>query len=80
MTPKKLVPTLTEVLGWPATVSLTQAATAHNISPNTALEMRRKGTLPFETFQYGSRWMVRTADLLRSLGAETLMRGLGGQS
>jgi len=67
---KRTVPTLEEIRGWPATVSVPQAAPALGCSPTQLYTLIRRGECPVKTLSYGRRHVVITADLIRVLSGE----------
>lgn len=60
-------PTLAEVRKWPATVSVTQAATALGISKSHLYDLLAEGQSPVDTIPLGGRYRVITASLVRVL-------------
>lgn len=61
------VPTLDEIRAWPATVSVTQAATALGISRSYLHELIKRGEAPVKLAPLGTRRRVITASLVRLL-------------
>ena len=61
-------PTLDEIRGWPATVSITRAASALGCSKSHLYELVRRGDCPVRTLRLGTgRAVVLTASLVRLL-------------
>lgn len=63
-------PTLDEVRGWPATVSVEQAAAALGISRAHAYDAIKTSTFPARALSVGRRIRVTTASILAVLGDE----------
>lgn len=64
------VPTLEEIRGWPATVSITEAATALGVSRTTLYELMRIGESPVKILKLGSSRRVVTASLIAVLDSD----------
>lgn len=63
------VPTLAEILGWPATVDVPTAATAYGISKSWAHELIARGQFPAQVLRLGeNRVRVITASIVETLG------------
>lgn len=60
-------PTLNEVKGWPATVGVTQAATALGCSKSHLYELIKRGESPVKVLPLGRRYVVITHSLVRLL-------------
>ncbi|MFI5793821.1 helix-turn-helix transcriptional regulator [Streptomyces sp. NPDC051677] len=60
-------PTLEDVRGWPATVDVSQAATALGCSKSHLYELIRRGECPVRVLPLGGRQRVVTASLVRLL-------------
>lgn len=69
LTNHKASPTLNEVRDWPATVDVSQAATALGISRSQLYEEIRTGSAPVRTLRFSSRIRVVTASLVTLLEA-----------
>lgn len=63
-------PTLDEVRGWPATVSVEQGAAALGCSRAHAYEAIRTGTFPARTLRVGNRIRVVTGSILAALDGD----------
>ncbi|MEV5314266.1 DNA-binding protein [Streptomyces sp. NPDC052610] len=63
-------PSLADIRKWPATVSVPQGARALGCSPNHLHARIKRGDSPVKTLQFGTRFVVITADLLRVLSGE----------
>ena len=63
-------PTLADIRKWPATVSVTLAATAIGCSRSHLYERIKHGESPVKTINVGTRYVVITADLVRLLSGE----------
>jgi hypothetical protein len=63
------VPTLDEVRGWPATVSVPKAATALGVSKEHLRKLIIRGESPVRLVPLGTRQRVVTASLVRLLEA-----------
>lgn len=61
------MPTLDDVRGWPATVSVSDAAPAIGVSKSHLYELAARGAAPCRVIRVGSRYRVVTASLLRVL-------------
>jgi len=57
-------PTLREVEKWPATVSVTEAASALGISASHLRSQVAQGMAPVQTLRFGRSYRVVTADLV----------------
>lgn len=66
----KKQPTLADVRNWPATVPVSQAASALGCSKSHLHERINRGDSPVKTIPFGTRHVVITADLLRVLSGE----------
>ncbi|MCP9990023.1 DNA-binding protein [Streptomyces albogriseolus] len=65
---ENFAPTLDEIRGWPATVSVTRAASALGCSKSHLYELLRRGECPVRTLRLGTgRAVVLTASLVRLL-------------
>lgn len=60
-------PTLDEIRGWPATVSVAAAAPAVGISKSHFHALITRGEEPCRVLKFGKRCRVVTADLVRLL-------------
>ncbi|MEV6511471.1 DNA-binding protein [Streptomyces sp. NPDC051642] len=61
-------PTLNEIRDWPATVSVTRAASALGCSKSHLYELVRRGDCPVRTLRLGTgRAVIVTASLVRLL-------------
>lgn len=60
-------PTLHEVRDWPATVSITQAATALGISTSHLYALAGQDAAPCRIIRIGARYRVSTASLVALL-------------
>lgn len=63
-------PTLDDIRHWPAAVSIPQACAALGISKAHGYELAKRGLFPVRVIAAGARYVVVTADLLRTLGGE----------
>lgn len=63
-------PTLDDVRGWPATVSVTKAASALGCSRAQLYRQINLGTAPVRALMWGRSRVVITADLVRLLSGE----------
>lgn len=63
-------PTLADIRKWPATISVSVAATALGCSKSHLHERIKTGDSPVKTLPFGTRRVVITADLLRVLSGE----------
>lgn len=61
------VPTLDEVRSWPATVSVTKAATALGVSKTYLHQLIKRGESPVKVLPVNGRHRVITAALVRLL-------------
>jgi predicted DNA-binding transcriptional regulator AlpA len=61
-------PTLDEVRGWPATVSVPTACSALGVSRSCGYDAARRGQFPVRVIRVGGRYRVVTASLLEVLG------------
>lgn len=68
--PRAAAPTLAQIAKWPATVDLPTAGTAYGISRAHAYELVKRGEFPARVIKAGGRYVVVTASILRSLGAD----------
>lgn len=66
---KVTVPTLDEIRGWPATVSVPQAATALGVSKSYLHELIKRGESPVKVLPLDGRHRVITASLVQLLEA-----------
>ncbi|MDX2705821.1 DNA-binding protein [Streptomyces sp. PA03-6a] len=62
-------PSLDEVRGWPATISVPKAATALGCSRSALYEAIKTGQAPVKTLSFGRRHVVITASLITVLEA-----------
>lgn len=62
-------PTLDEIRGWPATVSVPQAATALGVSKSYLHELIKRGESPVKCLPFEGRHRVITASLVQLLEA-----------
>lgn len=69
-------PTLADVRKWPATVPVSQAATAIGCSKSHLSDRIKRGESPVKTIPVGTRHVVITADLIRLLCGEPTMPAL----
>jgi hypothetical protein len=60
-----------ELRALPATVNLTTAARALGCGRSLAYELARRDQFPCRVLRLGTRYLVPTADLLRTLGLPT---------
>lgn len=60
-------PTLNEIAGWPAVVSVKQAAQALGISKSTAYALIQSGDFPVKVVRLGGRYGVLTASIVKLL-------------
>jgi excisionase family DNA binding protein len=67
--PAATVPTLDEVRGWPATVSVPQAASALGVSKSYLHDLIKRGESPVKVLPFNGRHRVITAALVRLLEA-----------
>lgn len=67
---EKSRPTLDDVRKWPATVSVTEAATALGCSRSELYKQIKRGTAPVRALTWGRGRAVITADIVRVLSAE----------
>jgi excisionase family DNA binding protein len=65
------VPTLADIRGWPATVSVPQAATALGISRSHLYELIKAGECPFRVMHLRGRYIVVTSSIVKVLAGET---------
>ena len=65
------VPTLNEVRKWPATVSVTKAATALGISKTYLHQLIKRGESPVKVLPVNGRHRVITAALVRLLEGDS---------
>ncbi|NEC92205.1 DNA-binding protein [Streptomyces sp. SID12501] len=65
--PKAKAPTLAEVKGWAATVSVPQAAIAIGCSQSQLYALIKRGEAPVKTLSYGRRHVVITNSLIALL-------------
>lgn len=63
------VPTLDEIRGWPATVSVPKAATALGVSKSYLHGLVKRGEAPFAVIPFEGRHRVVTASLVKLLEA-----------
>ncbi|GAQ69687.1 hypothetical protein T45_01418 [Streptomyces turgidiscabies] len=63
-------PTLDDVRGWPATVSVHDGARAVGCSPSHLYGLIKRGESPVKTLSLGNRQLIITADLVRLLAGE----------
>jgi hypothetical protein len=62
-------PTLEEIKGWPAAVSISKGCAAFGFSRSHGYELAQRDEFPARLIRAGGRWVVVTADLVRVLGA-----------
>jgi hypothetical protein len=62
-------PTLDDIRGWPAAVTLPLACTAYGISRSHGYELAARDEFPAQVIRVGARRVVVTADIIRSLSA-----------
>jgi len=67
MSKNKKAPTLDEVRGWPATVSLVEAAAAMGVGKSLLYEQVKAGTAPVRVLPISGVRRVVTASLVRLL-------------
>jgi excisionase family DNA binding protein len=67
-------PTLEEVRGWPATVSVEEAASALGISRAHAYELIKDKEFPAKAFPVGRRIRVTTASILAIIDADAAIQ------
>jgi hypothetical protein len=70
------VPRLRDALDLPATVDLPTAGAFYGMSPKTSYDSYHANEFPVRVLKLGSRYRVRSSDLLRDLGTDVL-RELG---
>jgi hypothetical protein len=63
-------PSLKEIREWPAAVPVSLASQAYGISKSHAYEQIAAGEFPAKVIKCGSRLIVVTASIIRSLGGE----------
>jgi predicted DNA-binding transcriptional regulator AlpA len=63
-------PTLDEIRGWPASVTIPLACTAYGISRSHGYELVARQEFPARVIRLGERLVVVTADIIRSLSGE----------
>ncbi|CAL9379469.1 DNA-binding protein [Streptomyces sp. enrichment culture] len=62
-------PTLAEVRDWPAVVNVSRAAAALGCSRSQLYKQVRQGDAPVRSIRYGTRVVIVTASLVRTLEA-----------
>lgn len=63
-------PSLDEIRGWPAVVSLTPVAHALDLSRSQVYNLAARGELPVRVIKIGTRYKVVTASLIALLSDE----------
>ena len=62
--------TTADLLALPPTIDLVTAARALGCGRTLAYELARRGRFPCRVLRLGNRYLIPTADLLRTLGVE----------
>lgn len=63
-------PTLAEVRGWPAVVSVPRGGSAAGLSKSHSYELIARGEFPFKVLKVGGSLRVLTASIIRVLSGE----------